>query len=79
MGCDNKNIKDRFLRYSKYFRQIMKCKMNWNWNLTQDGTLQIFNGKALYWEVDCCYNYTAEQQKTVAEEFISNYQEWIKE
>lgn len=53
--------------------------MNWNWNLTQDGTLQIFNGKALYWEVDCCYNYTAEQQKTVAEEFISNYQEWIKE
>lgn len=53
--------------------------MNWNWNLTQDVTLQIFNGTSLYWEVDCCYNYTAEQQKAVAGEFISNYQEWIKE
>ena len=32
--------------------------MNWNWKLTEDGTLQIYNGNALYWEIDGCYNYT---------------------
>ena len=25
--------------------------MNWNWKLTEDGTLQIYNGNALYWNI----------------------------
>ncbi len=53
--------------------------MNWNWKLLKDGTLQIFNGKSLYWEVDGCNNFTAEEQKKVAQEFIADYKTWIAE
>jgi hypothetical protein len=53
--------------------------MNWNWHLTDSGTLQIFNDTALYWEIDGCNNYTKQQQKEIAQEFIKDYKEWIKE
>lgn len=55
------------------------AKMNWNWKLLKDGTLQIYNGNSLYWEVDCCNGYSEEEQKAVAMEFINNYKSWIAE
>lgn len=36
--------------------------MSWNWKLLNDGTLQIYNDKALYWEVVNC---KAKNQKEI--------------
>lgn len=48
-------------------------KQNWIWKVTPSGTLQIFNGTALYWEIEGCHNYTEQQQKEIAQEFINGY------
>lgn len=52
--------------------------MNWNTNITEMGTLQIYNGTALYWEIEGCLNYTEEQVKTVLDEMIQSLEEILK-
>ena len=53
--------------------------MNWNWNLTEDGTQQIYNGNALYWEIDGCYNYTEKEQEETAKEAIKEFSYLLRE
>ena len=47
--------------------------MTWNWKLLKDGTLQIFNDNALYWEVVNCKAKTKKEIEKAALQAIKDY------
>lgn len=47
--------------------------MSWNWKLTEDGTLQIFNDRALYWEIDNCKVKNDKELEDMARQAIQDF------
>ena len=53
--------------------------MAWNWNVTDMGTLQIFNGNALYWEYEGFKKYKPKQIQNFVNEVIEDFYSWKDE
>ena len=46
---------------------------DWNWKLLDDGTLQIYNGNILYWEIDNCQAENEDEVERIARKAIRDY------
>lgn len=46
---------------------------DWNWKLLDDGTLQIYNGNNLYWEIDNCQAENEDELERIARKAIRDY------
>lgn len=53
--------------------------MDWNWYLSEDATLRIYNKNDLYWEIDGCYNLTNKEINILALEYILQNQHEIRD
>lgn len=47
--------------------------MGWNWKLTEDRTLQIYNNKDLYWEIDDCKVKNDKELEDLAKQAIQDF------